>query len=121
MLQINLKAQVALYRVYKEQIAKIDYEVEKRMIHSPASLSALHRWHVGITLAAGIYSELGASLVLHPSKQLCAYAGVVPRSKQSGGPDKEALPRQDTLLGCNRILKNHLIQAANQIRATRSK
>ena len=67
-----------------------------------------------MTLAAGIYSELGASFVLHPSKQLCAYAGVVPRSKQSGGPDKEA-HQGKTSKGCNRILKNHLVQAANQI------
>ena len=112
-LQINLKAQVALYRVYKEQVAKLDHEIEKRMIHSPTSL-LLSIGGIGITLAAGIYAELGASLVLHPSRQLCAYAGVVPRSKQSGGPDKEARQGK-TPIGRNRILKNHLVQAANQI------
>ena len=112
-LQINLKAQVALHRVYKEQITKIDLEIEKRMIHSPASL-LVSLGGIGITLAAGIYSELGASLVLHPSKQLCAYAGVVPRSKQSGGPDKEA-HQGKTPMGCNRILKNHLVHAANKV------
>ena len=112
-LQINLKAQVALYRVYKEQVTKLDHEIEQRMIHSPTSL-LLSLGGIGITLAAGIYAELGASLVLHPSRQLCAYAGVVPRSKQSGGPDKEA-QQGKTPIGCNRILKNHLVQAANQI------
>jgi transposase len=112
-LQCLIKAQVALYRVYTEQVAKLDHEIEKRMIHSPASL-LLSFGGIGMTLAAGIYAELGASFVLHPSRQLCAYAGVVPRSKQSGGPDKEA-QQGKTPAGCNRILKNYLVQAANQI------
>lgn len=112
-MQRLLKVQVALHRAYQEQLTHLDKDIEKLFIHSPASL-LLSIGGIGITLAAGIYAELGAGLVLHPSKQLCAYAGVVPRSKQSGGPDKEA-HQGKTPVGCNRILKNYLVQAANKV------
>ncbi len=68
-----------------------------------------------MTLAAGIYSELGSSLLLYPLKDLCSYSGVVPRVKQSGGPEKPARTGS-VRKGCNRILKNYLVQAAAKMR-----
>jgi len=68
-----------------------------------------------VTLAAGIYSELGSSLLLYPLKDLCSYSGVVPRVKQSGGPEKPARTGS-VRKGCNRILKNYLVQAAAKMR-----
>jgi transposase len=60
-----------------------------------------------ITLAAE-YAEPGN---LPKSKSMCAYAGIVPRTEQSGGPDKAAfvkgLPKK-----CNRRLKNAVLSAA---------
>lgn len=112
-LQTKLHAQVSLYRAYAQAIANLDVEIEKRMIHSPASLLLSFRG-IGITLAAGIYAEVGAGFILHPVTQLCAYAGVIPSTKQTGGPDKEPVQGK-TRKGCNRILKNYLVQAAMHI------
>jgi hypothetical protein len=109
-MQTKLHTQVGLYRAYAQAIAKLDVEIEKRMIHSPASL-LLSFSGIGITLAAGIYAEVGAGFILHSATQLSAYAGVIPSTKQTGGPDKDPVQGK-TRKGCNRILKNYLVLAA---------
>lgn len=60
-----------------------------------------------ITLAG----EFGSPGTLRKSKSMCAYAGIVPKTTQSGGPDKApaviGLPKK-----ANRRLKNVLLGAA---------
>jgi transposase len=66
---------------------------------------------IGITLAAGWVSELGPPDEWPSLACLCSYAGVIPASKQTGGPDKAP-----QVLGvrerCNHRLKNYILQAA---------
>jgi transposase len=66
---------------------------------------------IGITLAAGWSSELGAPEDWPPLRRLCSYAGIIPGTEQTGGPDQPAhtvgvRPR------CNHHLKNYILQAA---------
>ncbi|MDA3915988.1 MAG: transposase [Deltaproteobacteria bacterium] len=69
---------------------------------------------VGIILAAGICSEIGDPLIQGAAANLSSYAGVVPRVKQSGGPESE--PRVGRVSKRNNhILKDYLLQASNHI------
>ncbi|MBU0970718.1 MAG: IS110 family transposase [Proteobacteria bacterium] len=69
---------------------------------------------IGIVLAAGICSEIGDPFIQGSATNLVSYAGVVPRVKQSGGPESE--PRVGSVSKRNNhILKNYLVQASNHI------
>ena len=113
-LQVVLQAQIIHYQGIVAAIEKLEARTEEQLVHSPASL-LLSIPGIGPTLAAGIYSELGSSLLLYPLKDLCSYSGIVPRVKQSGGPDKPARIGK-VRKGANRILKNYLVQAAGKMR-----
>jgi hypothetical protein len=68
----------------------------------------------GITLAAGWTAELGPPTQWRSVRQLCSYSGVVPKSKQTGGPEKDPVvgsvqPR------CNKRLKNVVLQAVEKV------
>jgi hypothetical protein len=70
---------------------------------------------IGFVLAAGIAGELGPPEDQSSLDRLCSYAGIVPRTYQSGGPDKPAVqghvgPR------CNRILKDWVVQSSQKLR-----
>ncbi len=66
---------------------------------------------IGVVLASCIVAELGDPDHWLPLKNQASYAGIVPRTKQTGGPEsspsKGHLPRS-----CNHVLKDYLIQAA---------
>jgi transposase len=69
---------------------------------------------IGFTLAAGMAGELGNPLRLSPLDSLCAFAGIVPRTFQSGGPDQPA-SQGHTPARCNHILKDWTVQSAQKI------
>jgi transposase len=66
---------------------------------------------VGVVLASGVAAELGPDFHLRPFGRQCAYAGIVPRTHQSGGPDKPAHVGKPSKR-CNHILKDYLVQIA---------
>lgn len=47
--------------------------------------------------------------------RLCSYAGVVPKSKQTGGPEKEPVVGS-VQQRCNKRLKNVVLQAVEKVR-----
>jgi hypothetical protein len=69
---------------------------------------------IGFTLAAGMAAELGDPSRLSPVDSLCAFAGIVPRTLQSGGPDQPA-SQGHTPARCNHILKDWTVQSAQKI------
>jgi hypothetical protein len=66
---------------------------------------------IGITLVSGCVSELGPVNEWPNLSRLCSYSGIIPATKQTGGPD-----HAPKVLGvkkrCNRHLKNYILQAA---------
>ena len=58
--------------------------------------------------------ELGEPTRLGRTDSLCAYAGIVPRTFQSGGPDSPAIQGHASPR-CNRILKDWTVQSAQKI------
>jgi len=69
---------------------------------------------IGFTLAAGLAAELGPPQGLRSLDSLCAFAGIVPKTYQSGGPDQPA-SQGSTAPRCNRILKDWTVQSAQKI------
>ena len=69
---------------------------------------------IGFTLAAGMAGELGNPIRLSPVDSLCAFAGIVPHTFQSGGPDQPACQGR-TPARCNHILKDWTVQSAQKI------
>jgi hypothetical protein len=88
MLQQTLAQLVALYRNLEQSIARIDREVAHWLARTPGAwLTSIPGF--GITLAAGWTAELGPPSQWHSVRQLCSYSGVVPKTKQTGGSQKE--------------------------------
>lgn len=69
---------------------------------------------IGFTLASGMAAELGDPSRLSKVDSLCAFAGIVPRTFQSGGPDSPAA-QGHAPARCNHILKDWTVQSAQKI------
>ncbi len=74
---------------------------------------------IGVVLAGHIMAEYGCPDYWPAVDNMASYAGIVPRSKQTGGPASPArvghLPRD-----ANRVLKDYLLQAAHHVGTTGS-
>lgn len=70
---------------------------------------------IGVVFAAALAAELGPRLHEQSFGSQCAYAGIVPRTAQSGGSESAAVQGAPTRR-CNRILKDYLVQAASKQR-----
>jgi len=113
MLQQTLAQLVGLYRGLEESIHRIDREVAHWLARTPGAwLTSIPGF--GITLAAGWTAELGLPSQWRAVRRLCSYSGVVPKSKQTGGPAKEPVvgPVQPR---CNKRLKNVVLQAVEKV------
>jgi hypothetical protein len=114
MLQRTLTKLVKLYRDLEESIAMLDREVAYWLARTPgALLTSIGGF--GITLAAGWTAELGPPNQWRAVRRLCSYAGVVPKTKQTGGPSKEPVVGA-VQQRCNKRLKNVLLQAVEKVR-----
>jgi len=69
---------------------------------------------IGFVLAAGIAGELGDPKHIASVDSLCSYAGIVPHTDQTGGPDSPAVQRRASPR-CNHILKDWTVQSAQKI------
>jgi hypothetical protein len=113
LLQQTLAQLVGLYQNLEQSLARIDREVAHWLARTPGAwLTSIPGF--GITLSAGWTAELGPPSQWRSVRQLCSYAGVVPKSKQTGGPQKEPVvgavqPR------CNKRLKNVVLQAVQKV------
>jgi transposase len=113
MLQQTLAQLVSLYRDLEQSISRLDRELAHWLAQtSGAWLTSIPGF--GITLSAGWTAELGPPSQWRSVRQLCSYCGVVPRSKQTGGPKKEPLVGA---VGqrCNKRLKNVVLQAVQKV------
>ena len=89
-LQSALSDEVRLYRTLSDCISQSDKEIALRLAGCPGALLTATRG-TGIVLAAGVYSELSSSAPSKAIRRSVSYAGIVPRTEQTGGPDKPAI------------------------------
>jgi transposase len=113
-LQRTLAQLVGLYRGFDQSISMLDREVAYWLARTPGAwLTSIPG--IGITLAAGWMTELGPPDQWRAVRQLCSYGGVVPRSKQTGGPEKEPVVGS-VQKRCNKRFKNVVLQAVEKVR-----
>jgi hypothetical protein len=108
-LQLSLAQHVNLLRCLEENIGQLEKEIALWLAQTQGAFLTTVRG-IGIILAAGATSEIGDPYVQKPLNNLVSYAGIIPKVKQSGGPEGK------TYIGkvskrCNRILKNYVVQS----------
>lgn len=113
-LQSLLESAVSLHRCLEDNAQAFKNQAALALATTPyVMLTSIQG--IGPVLAAGAAGELGETSKLPGVDRLCSYAGIVPKTSQSGGPDKPAT--QGRLSPhCNHILKDWVMQATNQIR-----
>ena len=114
MLQQIVSQLVKLYRHLDASIAMFDRQTAYWLARTPGALLT-SIGGIGVTLAAGWTAELGPPNQWRAVRRLCSYAGVVPRTKQTGGPSKE--PVVGTVQKrCNKRFKNVVLQAVEKVK-----
>lgn len=112
-LQRTLTATVDLYQCLQRNALELRSEAALTLATTPyVMLTSIPG--IGFVLAAGLAGELGDPKRLGKLDSLCAYAGIVPRTLQSGGPDSPAVQGHASPR-CNRILKDWTVQSAQKI------
>jgi len=113
LLQTSLASEINLHRCLSTNIAQIEREVALQLAKTPGAMMTTVRG-IGITLAAGVAAELDAPKTQPSTRRLCSYAGIVPRTKQTGGPEKG--PKTGTVSRrSNHILKDYVVQCGNHL------
>jgi transposase len=113
LLQRSLGHLVRLYGDLQRSIGSMDRELAYWLARTPGALLTSISG-IGVTLAAGWMAELGPPNQWRAIKRVSAYGGVVPRTKQTGGPDK---PPQTGHVQqrCNKRFKNVLLLAVGRV------
>lgn len=88
-LQSNLSREVRLYGHLRDTLGELDQQIARRLAATPGAMLTTVPG-IGLILASGFYAELGEPARQRNQASLAAYAGLVARVKQTGGPDKEA-------------------------------
>ena len=88
-LQENLAREVAIYQQFSRSLHEIDQQIARRLAATPGAMLTTVPG-IGIKLGAGLYAEIGDPDRQRSMAALSAYAGLVSRLKQTGGPDSPA-------------------------------
>jgi transposase len=108
-LQRTLAATVDLYECLQRNANELRTDAALTLATTPyVMLTSIPG--IGFVLAAG----LGDPKHLGKLDSLCGYAGIVPSSFQTGGPDSPAVQGHASPR-CNRILKDWTVQSAQKI------
>jgi transposase len=113
-LQSIVSKLVSLYRGLDGSISALDREAAYWLAQTPGALLTSING-IGVTLAAGWIAELGAPQEWRAVRRTCSYAGVVSRTKQTGGPERGALVGH-AQHRCNKRLKNAVLQTVEKVR-----
>jgi transposase len=113
-LQSIVRKLVSLYRGLEGSIQALDREVAYWLAQTPGALLTSISG-MGVTLAAGWMAERGAPQEWRAVRRTCSYAGVVSKTKQTGGPDRAPLVGH-AQHRCNKRLKNAVLQTVEKVR-----
>jgi len=111
--QDTLGCLVSTYRTIKQNAARLENRQAFHLAQVPAVLLTSLPG-MAIINSSALAGELGSPDQLGSRGQMASYAGIIPRIKQTGGPDS---PSRTFSVGhhCNHRLKNHLVRAATAI------
>jgi transposase len=109
-LQLSLSQHVNHLRCLQDSIAQLQKEIAVNLAQTPGAFLTSIRG-IGIVLAAGVTAELGDPYRQKPLNNLISYAGIIPRVKQTGGPEGKTYTGS-VARRCNRILKDYVVKSA---------
>jgi hypothetical protein len=112
-LQISLAGHVRHFKCLKENINQLEKEMAIFLAQTPGAFLTSVRG-IGLVLAAGVTAEIGDPNEQKPVSNLVSYAGIIPRVKQSGGPDGKTITGRVSKR-CNRILKDYVVKSGVQM------
>jgi transposase len=112
-LQSALTHEILLYRQINACIEQAEKEIARQLALLPGAMLTTIKG-TGILLAAGFASEIGPPSSQTSVRRLTSYAGIVPRVKQTGGPEGPAR-HGSVSRRCNHRLKNVLVQLGNHL------
>ena len=109
-LQLSLTQHVKHYRCLQDNIDQAVKEIALWLAQTQGAFLTTVRG-IGIVLAAGVTAEIGDPNEQKPVNNLVSYSGIIPRVKQSGGPEGKIYVGH-VAKRCNRILKNYVVSSA---------
>lgn len=109
-----LDGELRLYRELQSNLEELDCACARLLARTPEAFITSTKG-IGITLVSSICAETGSLAAIRDGDSLNAYAGIVPKVKQTGGPEAEAKVGGKRR-SFNRILKDYTMQAGNHIR-----
>jgi transposase len=109
-LQISLAQHVKHFKCLQDSIKQLENEIAVWLAQTQGAFLTTVRG-VGIVLAAGVSAEIGNPYEQKPLNNLVSYSGIIPRVKQSGGPEGKTHTGK-VAKRCNRILKDYVVQSA---------
>ena len=110
-LQLSIAQHVKHFRCLRESVGQLEKEIAVNLAQTQGAFLTSIRG-VGIVLAAGTAAEIGNPYEQKPLNNLVSYSGIIPRIKQTGGPEGET-HTGPVAKRCNRILKNYVVQSAS--------
>jgi hypothetical protein len=108
-----LAGELTLFKALQSTLDDLDKECARILAQLPEAFIVSIKG-IGITLCSSICAETGSLSQGWHGDQINAYAGIVPRVKQTGGPEAPARiggKRQSF----NRVLKDYTLQAGNHL------
>lgn len=109
-LQRSLKDELALYEHLDHSLTELDIDIARQLAGTPGAMFTSMPG-IGLRWAAGLYSELADPMRRRNVHSMAALGGIVPRVKQSGGPDSPAVVGRRSRRGSS-VLKNILMGSA---------
>jgi len=113
MLQLSLAQHVKHFCCLQESIGQLEKEIALNLAQTQGAFLTSVRG-VGIVLAAGVSAEIGNPFEQKTINNLVSYCGIIPRVKQTGGPQGETRTGK-VAKRCNRILKDYAVQSASHL------
>jgi transposase len=108
-----LAGELRLFEALQSTLEDLDIESARILAQLPeAFIVSIKR--IGITLCSSICAELGSISQARDCDQINAYAGIVPKVKQTGGPEAAARIGGKRR-SFNRVLKDYTLQAGNHL------
>jgi transposase len=108
-----LAGELQLFRALQSNLEELDKGCARLLARTPEAFVTSIKG-IGITLISSICAESGSLAQVTRADSLNAYAGIVPKVKQTGGPESEAKIR-GRRRSFNRVLKDYTMQAGNHL------
>jgi len=108
-----LAGELELFRALESNLQTLDKECARLLARTPEAFVTSIKG-IGITLTSSVCAESGSLAQVTRADSLNAYAGIVPKVKQTGGPESEAKIR-GRRRSFNRVLKDYTMQAGNHL------